>query len=142
MKTIDADAYAPPSEDLQAMGHLGYMRGDLTLRELQTALPWTVRYSTDFRSNPQAHKDFAHSLVHVTKALGQLAGLIDGMDHDKSVADGGEALRKEWEGKVADFVIGALRCANTFPGGIIDLQRVVEDRLETKNNIKLPRNRQ
>ena len=50
---------------------------DHTIRELQTNLPWTVRYSHDFRSNPQSHKDFAHALHHASKAMGRLHELAD-----------------------------------------------------------------
>lgn len=108
-----------------------------SIRELQTNLPWTIRYSRDFRSSPVAHKDFAHALVHVTKALGKLSELVDNMDRDRAVADGGQALRTEYEKYVADLVVCALRAANTFPGGVIDLERVVVDRLESKNNVKI-----
>lgn len=112
-------------------------RQDLTIRELQTALPWSIRYSADFRANPQPHKDFAHALIHVTKANGMLAALVDDMDHRKETADD-PSLRENYAKYLADFVICALRAANTFPGGAIDLQRAVEDRLETKNGTTLP----
>ena len=59
---------------------------DHTIRELQTNLPWTVRYSHDFRSNPQSHKDFAHALHHASKAMGRLHELADDMDHDRAEA--------------------------------------------------------
>jgi hypothetical protein len=110
--------------------------GEISLRQLQTNLPWTVRYSQDFRSNPQSHKDFAHALVHVTKAIGILSALVDDMDHDRAVAD--NSTLRETHGKyVADLVVCALRAANTFPGGVLDLQRAVVDRIETKNGVKL-----
>lgn len=114
------------------------MAQDLTLRELQTNLPWTVRYSGDFRANPQSHKDFAHALLHIHKAGGMLAALTDDMDHRKEVADD-PASRAQYGKYVADMVVCALRLANTFPGGVLDLQRAVEDRLESKNDVKLPR---
>jgi len=115
-------------------------RTDLTLRELQTNLPWSVHYSADFRAAPMPHKDMAHALTHVHKAGGTLAALVDDMDHRKETAD--DRVRLEAHRKyVADLVICALRMANTWPGGPIDLQREVEDRLETKNNVKLPRPR-
>lgn len=114
------------------------MPQDLTIRELQTNLPWTVRYSADFRATPMAHKDFAHALTHVHKAGGMLAALVDDMDHRKEVADD-PAIRESHAKYVADLVVCALRMANTFPGGVLDLQRAVEDRLESKNDVKLPR---
>src|SRR4051812_26617503 len=101
---------------------------DRTIRELQTGLPWTIRYSRDYRANPQTHKDFAHALVHVTKASGHLAELVDDMDHDRAVADD-PSLRERYSKYLADLVVCALRAANTFPGGVVDLQRAVEDRI-------------
>lgn len=111
---------------------------DLTIRELQTNLPWTIRYSADFRASPLAHKDFAHSLHHVGKALGRLHELADNADHDRNVADN-KSLGADYGKYVADLVVCALRIANTFPGGVLDLQRLVEERIEGKNEVKLPR---
>lgn len=109
---------------------------DFTLRELQTKLPWTIRYSRDFRASPMAHKDFAHAMHHVGKAAGRLHELVDNMDHDRAVADD-DKLKEEYGQYVADMVVCALRMANTFPGGILDLQKAVQDRIESKNGVKL-----
>jgi len=106
---------------------------DLTLRQLQTNLPWTGHYSQDFRSNPQNHKDFAHGIVHIGKANGHLLGLVDDMDHRKEVADN-PALRDDYGKYLADVVISALRAANTFPGGVLDLNDAVVKCLIEKNN--------
>ena len=106
----------------------------ITLRELQCNLPWTVRCSRDFRANPLAHKDFAHALHHVAKAAGKLHGLADDMDHDREVADSPD-LRDRFGKYVADLVVCALRIANTFPGGVVDLEAAVVARIEEKNPI-------
>jgi hypothetical protein len=108
----------------------------MTLRELQTNLPWTIKYSQDFRSSPQPHKDFAHALHHVGKATGRLHELADDMDHDRAVALG-ENVRETYHKYVADLVVCALRLANTFPGGVLDLERAVVERIESKNGVKL-----
>ena len=101
---------------------------DKTIRELQSSLPWTAHYHRDFRSNPQPHKDFDHALLHIVKACGGLATVIDKAEH------GGHEFDHEDVSKyVADMVICALRMANTCPNGIIDLQRAVEDRIAGKN---------
>jgi len=101
---------------------------DKTIRELQTSLPWTGHYHRDFRSTPMTHKDFAHALLHVTKASGKLAGFINDAEH------GGHDFNHDEVGKyVADLVVCALRMANTCPNGVIDLQKAVEDRITTKN---------
>lgn len=111
---------------------------DLTIRELQTQLPWTIHYSQDFRAAPLAHKDFAHTMHHVSKAAGKLHGLADDMDHDRTKADTA-GLRDEYAKYIADLVVCAMRLANVFPGGVVDLQRAVEDRIENKNGVTLHR---
>jgi len=102
---------------------------DKTLREMQSSLPWTAHYHRDFRNSPMTHKDFAHGLLHIYKAGGNLARIIDEAEHG-----GHEFDHKEVAKYVADMVICALRMANTCPNGIIDLQRTVEDRIAGKNN--------
>lgn len=109
----------------------------MSLREIQTNLPWTIRYSRDFRANPQPHKDFAHALVHVVKATGKLMALVDDMDHDREVADD-PRLREAYGKYVADLVVCAMRAANTFPGGVLDLEKAVLDRLREKNPESFP----
>ena len=108
---------------------------EISLRQMQTTLPWTIRYSRDFRANPQTHKDFAHALVHVIKATGKLSALVDDMDHDREIADD-PTLRDRYAKYVADLVVCALRIANEFPGGHIDLQNAVVDRIESKNVVE------
>lgn len=107
-----------------------------TIRELQTNLPWTIHYSRDYRANPQPHKDFTHALLHVGKALGKLQGLADDMDHDREKADD-PTLREQYSKYIADLVVCALRASNTFPGGVVDLETAVINRIENKNNVKL-----
>jgi len=106
---------------------------DKTLRELQSSLPWTGHYHRDFRSTPMTHKDFAHALLHVHKAGGKLAGIVNDAEHG-GVEWAGATVREEVSKYVADLVICALRMATTCPEGQIDLQRAVEDRLTDKNN--------
>jgi hypothetical protein len=108
------------------------------LRELQTSLPWTIKYSGDFRASPLPLKDFAHACHRASTAMGHLHGLVDEMDHDgELVAD--PALRDRYAKYVADLVVCALRMANTFPGGGIDLHDAVVERIQTKNGVTLRR---
>ncbi len=100
-----------------------------TLRELQASLPWTGHYHRDFRANPQVHKDFAHALLHVQKASGKIAAVINRAEHGGHEFEHGAVAPY-----VADLVICALRMANTCPNGVIDLQRAVEERLSSKND--------
>lgn len=107
-------------------------RRDLTIRELQTQLPWTVRYHRDFRASPMSHKDFGHALLHVQKAAGKLAAVVNDAEHG-----GSDFQPNEVDRYVADLVVCALRMANTCPGRQIDLQRSVENRIESKNQAEL-----
>ncbi len=107
---------------------------DFTIRELQTKLPWTIHYHRDFRASPMAHKDFAHGLLHVQKACGKLAAVVNDAEHK-----GSEFTPDEVDCYVADLVVCALRMANTCPGRTIDLQKAVVDRIEGKNGVTLER---
>lgn len=110
---------------------------DKTLRELQASLPWTGHYHRDFRSTPMTHKDFSHALLHIHKAGGKLASIIDEAEH-AGYAWESPANRADVQKYIADMVICALRMANTCPDGVIDLQRAVEERLVAKNNQREP----
>lgn len=101
---------------------------DKTIRELQSSLPWTAHYHRDFRATPMSHKDFAHGLLHIHKAGGKLAAIIDEAEHA-----GHDFNHAEVAKYLADFVICALRMANTCPNGVVDLQKAVEDRVFRKN---------
>lgn len=106
---------------------------DKTIRELQTSLPWTGHYHRDFRATPMTHKDFAHALLHVHKAGGKLAAMVNDAEHG-GVDWTGPAVREEAAKYIADLVVCALRMATTCPEGQIDLQSAVEDRITSKNN--------
>lgn len=107
----------------------------MTLSKLQTQFPWTVKYSQDFRLSPMTHKDFAHALHHVSKAAGKLHGFVDDMDHNKDLALSIDPT--EYSKYIADLVVCAIRLANTFPGRMIDLEKEVIQRIESKNGVKL-----
>ena len=106
---------------------------DQTIRELQSGLPWTGHYHRDFRATPMTHKDFAHGLLHVHKAGGKLATIVNDAEHG-GVDWADPAVRADVGKYLADFVVCALRMANTCPEGVIDLQAATEDRITDKNN--------
>lgn len=111
------------------------------LRFLQLNLPWTPSYSEDFRSNPQSHKDFAHAVLHIAKATGNLATVSEEWDHKRPAGQRPgttlEAERAAATKALADLVICALRAASVLPGGSLDLARAVVERIETKNGVQL-----
>jgi len=103
-----------------------------TIRELQVQLPWTTHYSSDFRATPMSHKDFGHALLHVQKAAGKLAAVVNDAEHG-----GSEFTKEEIDPYIADLVICALRMANVCPGRTIDLETAIIERLENKNDMKI-----
>ncbi len=102
---------------------------DPTIRNIQKQLPWTIKYSRDFRANPQSHKDFSHALIHTIKASGKISATIDDLDHRRECVE-------NYPKFIADLVICAMRMANTAPEPF-DLQEAVIERLESKNEVKL-----
>jgi hypothetical protein len=84
-----------------------------------------------------SHKDFGHALLHVLKAAGKIAAVVNDAEHG-----GSDFKPEEVDRYVADLVVCALRMANTCPNRCIDLQRAVEDRIESKNNAELQREKQ
>lgn len=103
-----------------------------SIKDLQVKLPWTTHYHRDFRSSSMTHKDFGHALLHIHKAAGKLAAIIDNAEHG-----GSEFKPEEVDPYIADLVICALRMANTCPGRVIDLEAAVIDRIEKKNQMKI-----
>lgn len=104
----------------------------MNLRALQRMLPWTLTYHRDFQASPVEHKDFGHALVHVLKAAGKLASLVDDAEH------GGCSFAPEQTDRyIADLVISALRLANTVPGRTVDLEDVVIDRIIATNSLRI-----
>ena len=104
----------------------------MNLKELQEKALWTIHYHRDFRANPQAHKDFAHALLHIQKAAGKLAAVVNDAEHG-----GSDFLYSEVAPYIADMVVCAIRMANTCPSGVIDLEEAVIQRIENKNEVKL-----
>jgi hypothetical protein len=97
----------------------------MTIEELQEYVKkaWTNEsYSPEFNGSGIAHKDFGHALVHVTKAAGKLAAIVDDADHGKPCQDD--------PGKyLADLLICAARAANAQG---INLASVLNLRLVSK----------
>lgn len=109
----------------------------MTLKDLQVTLPWTVHYHHDFRASPMTHKDFGHALLHVQKATGKLAAVVNDAEHG-----GSEFKPEEVDRFIADLVVCALRMANTIPGRHLDLQAAVIDRIQSKNQVELKMEKQ
>ena len=105
------------------------------LKTLQDALPklWTLElYSKEFKADSSKHRDFQHALLHVTKAVGRLATFVEEADHSEF-----GATTEEIKKYLADIVICSLRMACTNPGGKVDLEMAVLDRIAEKMGVRL-----
>jgi len=98
----------------------------LPITQLQNHLPWgEYTYSAEFNQAQMRHKHFGHALLHVLKAAGKLAAVVDNAEHS-----GSEFTPEEVDRFLADLVICAARMANTCPGRRIDLDAAVISRCE------------
>lgn len=107
------------------------------LRFLQEAINqhWTDKsYSAEFRASPCQYKDFQHAIMHALKAGNKLMEMVEEADH---TGPEGAFPQEKVEKFVADLVICAVRLANKTPGGQLDLERAVFDRIEEKMGVKL-----
>jgi hypothetical protein len=115
----------------------------MTLEELQQEIArrWgSSEYGPAYLARQDPQRDAHHALLHVHKAGGKLAGTLDGLDHvvgeglpgavAASVA--GPACADEAGRYLADLVICATRVAERWPGGAIDLQKAITERLAAK----------
>ncbi|MGH8898458.1 MAG: hypothetical protein ACRDZ4_15935 [Egibacteraceae bacterium] len=97
----------------------------MTLTDLQERVrrAWTnATYSAAFNTSGIPHKDYAHALLHMVKATGKLAAIIDDLDHGKEIEDD--------PGKyVADLVICAARFCDASG---LHLESIVELRCAAK----------
>lgn len=101
----------------------------ITLQQLQDGLPWGAHdYTDEFRAYDVPHRDFAHAFVHLTKALGQLAQIVDEGDHRRLEVFPQERVDKY----LADLIIVTLRMANVCPGRKVDLSTAVQARILEK----------
>jgi len=105
------------------------------LKVLQGELPklWTDElYSKEFKESPSRYKDFQHALLHVMKVTGRLIEMVEEADH------GYQPFKvSDVEKYLADLVICTVQLALKSPGGPIDLEKAVLDRIERKMGVRL-----
>lgn len=108
-----------------------------SIKRLQEMLPWGAHeYSDAFKAYAVEHRDFAHGLLHLQKAIGKIANVVDDADHTENVRGAflaeGLGLPTVVDRYLADLVIIACRMANVCPGKVIDLQEAIDRRLLDK----------
>lgn len=110
--------------------------GPMTIQDVQDRVRegWTnATYSPEFNASGVVHKDLAHALLHVQKAAGKLAAIVDDLDHGKEPSDD--------PGKyIADLVICAARAANCSGlslNGIVGLRLAVKVPVDSQDATRI-----
>ncbi len=102
----------------------------MTFKEIQDQIHFVFSYSEDYRADRRPHKDFEHAVLHIAKANGRLAELCDNLDHGDLKPR--SHLQEIYARFLADVIICAMRAANEFPGGVLDLEAAVLSRAREK----------
>ena len=89
-------------------------------------------YGSAYLARRDPQRDAHHATLHITKALGKLAGALDDLDHADPDALMGIARTDVVAKALADIVICAARVASEWPGTGIELQDAVKNRLAEK----------
>jgi hypothetical protein len=105
-----------------------------TISHLQETQPWTIPYGVEQTESRVPHKEVAHALAHIAKATGHLFNLVEQADHGRDLWQTPEGQRT-LKARLADLVICAIRIANVVPGGPINLEQAVLDRIVGVNGI-------
>lgn len=116
------------------------MKLDLSALQFVVAARWgSSAYGRAYLARRDPQRDALHAFLHVTKAIGKLAGALDELDHADDVVREAARLRPDVANYVADIAICATRVADRWPSGRIDLltpcdarwrprERVADDR--------------
>lgn len=94
--------------------------------DLNAKIPWSTDSYVELQKGDLAQSK--HAILHLIKATGRLAELIEPLDHK----DGEKSPHAPFEKYLADIVICAARIANLVP---IDLEAAVLTRLA--RNVKV-----
>lgn len=109
-----------------------------TLSEIQKSLKktWTLEsYSETFKKSTLPWRDFQHSLLHVMKATGKLAAIVEGADHKNEPSMAPFSPPAKAANYLADLIVCAIRMASKYPLGEIDIEKAVIDRIREKADV-------
>src|SRR5437870_880007 len=99
----------------------------MDLKALQDQLPvWNIERTTEFDLSNNNYRMFQHALMHIIKATGKLADMIDNADHSIYPA----FIQPEISKLLADIVICAIKMANVTPTDKVQLDKWVIKRIE------------
>jgi hypothetical protein len=105
----------------------------MDFKKLQESMPWTTIWSEDYRNDPRPYRSFSHCLTNITAKLGAIFQRVELSDHYGMDYELG--LDRHKDGKALAFIImSAMKAANAYPGGPIDLLSHIETDLKRRKN--------
>jgi len=100
-------------------------------RRLQAAMPWTDIWSADYIADPRSYKAFSHCLTNIAAKLGAVFQRVELSDHYGPGYNLG--LNREKDGAaLAIIIMSAMKAANSYPGGPIDIASHIDDDLRRR----------
>ena len=101
------------------------------LADLQAAMPWTDIWAEGFLLDPRPYARFEHCLINIAAKLGATLQRVEMADHYG--ADYSLGLDRDKDGTaLAIIVMSALKAANAYPGGPIELAEYIDRDLQRR----------
>jgi hypothetical protein len=102
------------------------------LKALQAKMPWTETLWTEgFLSDPRSYARFEHCLANIAAKLGTCFAMVEMSDHYGE--DYQLGMNRDKAGIALAFIVmSAMKAANVYPGGPIDLQQYIEADLKRR----------
>lgn len=98
------------------------------LQKLQGMQPWTDLWSGDFERDPRSYKGFEHCLINIAAKTGAALQRVEMADHYG--ADYALALNRGKDAAaLAVIIMSALKAANAYPGGALDIAGAIKSDL-------------
>jgi hypothetical protein len=95
-------------------------------------MPWTEIWSEGFLQDPRSYSRFQHCLTNIGAKLGSLFQRVEMSDHYGSEYKLG--LDRDKDGTaLALIIMSAMKAANVYPGGVINLSEYIEADLMRRN---------
>jgi hypothetical protein len=103
-------------------------------QSLQAEMPFTEElWSEAFRQDPRSYSRLQHCLTNIAAKLGAVLQRIELSDHYGP--DYKLGLNREKDGMALAFIImSAMKAANSYPGGAIDLSALIEADLQRRSD--------
>ena len=95
------------------------------LRTFQASMPWTELWSAGFLGDPRPYARFEHCMTNIAAKAGAIFQRVEMADHYGPDYTLGLDRHKDGTA-LAVIVMSALKAANVYPGGPIDLATFIE----------------